>query len=84
MGEHERRIAIYRFSPANMGYGRGYLEIPDDKLESFTPQQRAVLEPPYANRLDRTVLKADGTTKVVGRSSFKKDFDEQVFKTKYF
>jgi hypothetical protein len=31
-GEQQRRIALYRFAPANMGYGRGYLEIPTEKL----------------------------------------------------
>jgi hypothetical protein len=27
---HERRIALYRFAPANMGYGRGYLSHPPE------------------------------------------------------
>lgn len=37
-GEAERRIALYRFAPANMGYGRGYLEIPQEDLEQMAPQ----------------------------------------------
>ena len=46
--DHQRRIALYRFSPANMGYGRGYLEIDPARLEGMTDAQRAVLQPPYA------------------------------------
>ena len=45
-GRHQRRIALYRFAPANMGYGRGYLEVPD--YEGLTEAERAVLAPPYA------------------------------------
>ena len=37
-GAHERRIALYRFAPPNMGYGRGYLEIPPEKLARMPPQ----------------------------------------------
>ena len=55
-GEHQRRIALYRFSPANIGYGRGYLEIPPEKLAGMTDLQRAVLEPPYASRLERPLV----------------------------
>ena len=37
-GAHERRIALYRFAPANMGYGRGYLDISAEALASMPPQ----------------------------------------------
>ena len=47
--DHQRRIALYRFSPANMGYGRGYLEVDPARLEGMTDAQRAVLQPPYVS-----------------------------------
>eukprot|EP00435_Cladocopium_sp_Y103_P047444 s483_g13.t4 len=47
--EHERRIAIYRFAPATVAYGRSYSPSwPKEMLEDLTSSQRAVLEPPYA------------------------------------
>ena len=69
--DHQRRIALYRFSPANMGYGRGYLEIDPARLEGMTDAQRAVLQPPYASRLERPVLGSseDGGVKVVANQS---------------
>lgn len=89
-GAHQRRIALYRFAPGNMGYGRGYLEVDPVALEGMTAQQRAVLEPPYANRLDRplvtpqTVLEPDGPTALLTRNAEKRDFDAELFGTKYF
>lgn len=38
-----------------MGYGRGYLDIPPEAAEGMSPAQRAVVEPPYATRLERPV-----------------------------
>jgi hypothetical protein len=69
--DHQRRIALYRFSPANMGYGRGYLEIDPARLEGMTDAQRAVLQPPYASRLERPVLgsSGDGGVKVIANQS---------------
>jgi len=90
-GEHQRRIALYRFAPANMSYGRGYLEIAPEKLECLTPQQRAVLEPPYATRLERAIVTVkdaqetpEGPPTKVQRSAAKKDFDRQLFGTAFF
>ena len=87
---HQRRIGLYRFAPANMAYGRGYLEIPDDALASMTPQQRAVLLPPFANRLERPVVSeataADPTAdpELNARSAAKKEFDKKLFGTSFF
>jgi hypothetical protein len=69
--DHQRRIALYRFSPANMGYGRGYLEIDPARLEGMIDAQRAVLQPPYASRLERPVLgsSGDGGVKVAANQS---------------
>ena len=53
---HERRIALYRFAPANMGYGRGYLDVPESSLAGLTELQRAVVAPPYAVRLERPLV----------------------------
>ena len=90
--DHQRRIALYRFSPANMGYGRGYLEIDPALLEGMTDAQRAVLQPPYATRLERRVLASGGDAsssagvhvQIRQRSEAKKQFDTQLFGTKYF
>lgn len=84
--EHERRVALYRFAPANLAYGRSYLpEWPAEMLEGLTPTQRAVLEPPYALRLDRPVISpGEEEPSVQSRSARKKEFDREVFGTKYF
>ena len=60
---------MYRFSPATNVYGRSYFGHQDDNetnqtnngrdgwpsamYDNLTPAQASVLEPPYANRLDR-------------------------------
>ena len=87
--DHQRRIAIYRFAPANMGYGRGYLEVPDEVVNDMTPAEAAVVAPPYATRLDRPVVtpasaEAGETTVAYPRSELKKDLDRQLFGTSYF
>lgn len=83
---HERRVMLYRFAPATMAYGRSYYpQWPASMLEELSPVQRAVLEPPYAERLDRPIVRADSDAPVVtGRSSEKRKFDEAVFGTNYF
>eukprot|EP00316_Scyphosphaera_apsteinii_P024051 CAMPEP_0119343208 /NCGR_PEP_ID=MMETSP1333-20130426/106324_1 /TAXON_ID=418940 /ORGANISM="Scyphosphaera apsteinii, Strain RCC1455" /LENGTH=322 /DNA_ID=CAMNT_0007355589 /DNA_START=218 /DNA_END=1186 /DNA_ORIENTATION=+ len=89
-GTHQRRIALYRFAPANMGYGRGYLELPREAIEDLTPSQRAVVEPPYAVRLERPMVNEDvardcgDQPQVKKRSKVKKDFDKALFGTNYF
>ena len=89
--DHERRLALYRFAPANMGYGRGYLDIPESALEHFTEQQRAVVEPPYAVRLDRPLVTAadasagdEAPPTKRPRSEHKKQHDKALFGTSYF
>merc|ERR1740138_1306291 len=52
--DHERRVVLYRFAPATVAYGRSYSPTwPAEMLQGLTSLQRAVLEPPYADRLDR-------------------------------
>ena len=61
-------------------------------MEGLTPLQRAVLEPPYATRLERPLVTAsaaaeeDGATEVVRhlRSEAKKEHDRQTLGTAYF
>merc|ERR1719235_1767691 len=56
--EHERRIVLYRFAPPTVSYGRSYTPSwPAAMLEGLTATQRAVLEPPYAVRLDRPLVR---------------------------
>jgi len=89
-GDHQRRIALYRFSPPNMGYGRGYTEIPAESLRTMTPSQRAVLEPPYAVRLERPLVTAEvaasdsAAPTVRPRATAKKELDRALFGTEYF
>ncbi len=87
LADHQRRIALYRFAPATACYGRSYLPTwPASILSSpdLTDAQRAVLEPPYATRLDRPLQKEDGSLEVCSRSGPKKEFDRSVFGTEYF
>ena len=90
-GAQQRRLALYRFAPANMGYGRGYLEYPEAQLRQMTPMQRAVLEPPYADRLDRPLVTPrqaaedpEGEMPTMSRNDEKRKLDEVLFGTKYF
>ena len=90
-GAHQRRLALYRFAPANMGYGRGYLEYPQAQLQQMSPMQRAVLEPPYADRLDRPLVTPrqaledrEGEPPTLTRNDEKRKLDEVLFGTKYF
>ena len=59
--DHDRRSVLFRMSPGNLAYATGYNPWPESMLEGLTPQQRAVLEPPYHQRLQRPVLDDDGT-----------------------
>ena len=87
-----------------MAYGRSY--IPDGTpVDSYWPPaftegmseaELSVMAPPYAVRLDRSVLNTDGSSEgkdsdgsdvkvtVESRSAAKKQFDKDVFKTDYF
>ena len=48
--DHERRTILYKYSPGPMSYSQRYLpEGVEEALDEFTPEQRAVLEPPYAS-----------------------------------
>lgn len=87
----QRRCALYRFAPATMSYGRSYFQMgsgamgwPNKFYDDLNDAQRAVLEPAYANRLDRPNIKEDGTVEITQRSERKKQHDKDVFKTKYF
>ena len=87
---HQRRVALYRFAPATQCYGRAYLDDkgmgwPEKMYDGLNDAQRSVLEPPYANRLDRPVAKDDhGEVDIVSRTKEKKEHDKLVFGTKYF
>ena len=58
--DHDRRSVLFRMSPGNLAYAKGYNPWPESMLEGLTPQQRAVLEPPYHQRLQRPALDDDG------------------------
>ena len=93
-GAKERRTLFYRFGPGTSAYGRGYASIFDENLLSqLSPEQAAVLQPPFHSRLDRTALRVstkEGGHSVVEayrpepRSDEKKRFDEVVFGHEYF
>eukprot|EP00545_Synedropsis_sp_CCMP1620_P011605 CAMPEP_0119005890 /NCGR_PEP_ID=MMETSP1176-20130426/1985_1 /TAXON_ID=265551 /ORGANISM="Synedropsis recta cf, Strain CCMP1620" /LENGTH=358 /DNA_ID=CAMNT_0006957747 /DNA_START=39 /DNA_END=1115 /DNA_ORIENTATION=+ len=90
MSAEERRTCLYRFSPATNVYGRSYLGDeqgggwPKAMYDDLTDAQKAVLEPPYANRLDRPNIQDDGSVEITTRSSRKKQHDRNVFNSKYF
>jgi hypothetical protein len=87
----QRRACLYRFSPATNVYGRSYFGHdggggwPRAIYDDLNDAQRAVLEPPYANRLDRPNILPDAVSiEITTRNERKKEHDRQVFKTKYF
>ena len=101
MSDRQRRTCLYRFAPATNAYGRSYFghdggpdegttKWPIKMYEGMTSEQRAVLEPPYANRLDRPNIQLNDesgnnmSVEMTTRSSRKKQHDEDVFGTKYF
>jgi ectoine hydroxylase-related dioxygenase (phytanoyl-CoA dioxygenase family) len=94
--DRPRRVCLYRFAPATSAYGRSYFHRGDDDdtllmgwpraiYEGLNEAQRAVLEPPYANRLDRPNIRPeDGIIEVPRRSAEKRQHDRNVFGTDYF
>ena len=80
--DKQRRLALYRFSPANMGYGRAYTENwGDASLQAkCTDDEWSVLQPPYAPRMDRKLVGRE----LEERTQAKKDHDQQIFGTNYF
>lgn len=88
VANHQRRVLLYRFAPGTVSYSRAYFPSwPDAFIEDLTPAQRAVLEPPYATRLDRPVLRRGGDEAPefgAPRPKVKKEFDQKVFGQVYF
>jgi len=85
----QRRVCLYRFSPATNGYGRSYFGHegggwPTAIYDDLTEAQRAVLEPPFANRLDRPNIQSDGSVEITTRNERKKQHDLELFGTKFF
>ena len=87
-GDAQRRNLIYRFSPANMSYGRGAMDDgwPASYLDGMSDAQRCVMAPPYHPRLNRVAVRPDatGVVKPAPREKHKVDFDRAVFKSDYF
>lgn len=81
-GKKERRLALYRFGPGVMSYGRAYLEDWGDStlMEKCTEDEAAVLAPPYAPRLDRKIPGVE----LVQRDATKRAHDKKIFGTEYF
>ena len=78
-----------------MSYGRSYFQSdgsdsttkwPKRFYDDLNDAQKAVLEPTYANRLDRPNIMdaSSGTVEITQRSERKRQHDQEVFKTKYF
>lgn len=88
--DRQRRACLYRFAPATMSYGRSYFSKntmgwPEKVYEGLTEAERAVLEPPFANRLDRPNIRPeDGSIEITTRNERKKQHDREVFGTDYF
>ena len=74
--EKERRLALYRFAPPTLSYGRAYLEEwGGNVLENCTEDEKAVLTEPYACRMDR---KVPGEV-LVERDATKRAHDKKIF-----
>jgi len=88
VAKHQRRVVLYRYAPATVSYSRAYTPSwPSEVLDKLTAAQRAVLEPPYAGRLDRPLLRKGGDEEPdlgAPRPGVKKEFDFKVFGRKYF
>jgi ectoine hydroxylase-related dioxygenase (phytanoyl-CoA dioxygenase family) len=87
--DHQRRLALYRFAPPTMAYGRSYSPTwPAAMTNGMTPAQLAVMQPPFAVRLDREQLVAsvdgDVSIAVESRNARKRAFDKEVHGTDYF
>ena len=85
--DRQRRIALYRFSPAHVAFARGYSypSWPASFLEGMTEAQRAVMEPPYHPMYDRPRLDDQGESDTpISRSKVKTDFDHEVFGERYY
>eukprot|EP01083_Nonionella_stella_P096857 272313_1 len=87
--EKQRRVCLYRFSPATNVYGRSYFGHegggwPDKMYEGLSDAEKAVLEPPYANRIDRPEISDNGDVTISTRGERKKKHDQDLFGTKYF
>jgi len=87
--ETQRRVCLYRFSPGTNVYGRSYFtedgKWPEKMYEDLNDAQRSVLEPPYANRLDRPEIQEDAQSVTIStRNEIKKKHDQEMFGTKYF
>mmetsp|Transcript_7936 Transcript_7936/g.19462 ORF Transcript_7936/g.19462 Transcript_7936/m.19462 type:complete len:326 (+) Transcript_7936:117-1094(+) len=87
-GEHQRRIALFRFAPPTMAYGRSYHpQWPETYYDGAEEGEAAVLQAPFSTRLDRKVLKVedkDATIHASSRKAEKRDHDSRVFGTPYF
>lgn len=66
---------------SNNGMKNGW---PTTIYDDLTDAQRAVLEPPYADRLDRPIIQSDGSVQISSRSPRKKQHDMDLFGTEYF
>ena len=68
-------------SRRNTAYGRSYMpEWPKGTTDGMTDAEKAVLQPPFNPRLDRTLVCDDGTqTTTFARAEFKKAHDAKVF-----
>ena len=78
--ESRRRIALYRLAPPTACYSKSYYPSwPSSMLDGMTEAQRAVLEPPYALRLERPFLEEGNSVSYHPRAEYKKTFDQKVF-----
>jgi ectoine hydroxylase-related dioxygenase (phytanoyl-CoA dioxygenase family) len=85
-GDQQRRTLIYRFAPSNTAYGRGYYpQWPESFTRDMTPAQLSVMEAPYTTRMNRPTLSPEGEMITArSRESFKVEFDEKVYGSKYY
>ncbi|GBG28573.1 Hypothetical Protein FCC1311_047952 [Hondaea fermentalgiana] len=85
--DRQRRVALFRFAPATHAFARGYCSErwPEAFLDGMSEQELAVMQPPFHPMYDRATLSEDAQSTISqGRAQVKKDFDLEVFGTKYY
>ena len=86
--ERQRRLALYRFAPANFAYGRAYLDrfaaFGEDIVNKCTPEERVVLQYPHSVRLDRDCVvgeeEGEGKKEGEGGGVVVKTYERNVLK----
>ena len=71
--DKQRRVALYRFAPATVAYGRMYKDnFGEGVLEKCSEEEKVVLMGPYANRVERSYVDVDSDGTVIIKKTTRK------------